>query len=725
MRHADTPTFVQPIVCPLLIGRTAILGALQQAIDALRDGQRQTVLVTGEAGIGKSRLVAEMRRYAAARGVLLLQGDCFAQDSACPYAPLLDLLRARLMTQPAATSTASVGPFISELAPLLPDLLPLPPDAPTPPVLDAEQKKRLLFEALVHSLLPRSQQQPMLLIVEDLHWSDEGTLDFLLYLLRRSATAPLLLVATYRSDEVGPRLRHWLAQLDRERLAQEVSLAPLTRDEVAAMLRAIFAQHRPVRAEFLDAVNILAEGNPFYVEELLKSLVVAGDIYYADGVWDCKPLQDLRIPRSLSDAVQSRAARLSPAARDVLVLAAVIGPRFDFALLQQVAQADERHLLGWIKELIAAQLVVEESSERFAFRHALSRQAIYTDLLTRERAALHRTVAETIERIYAATLDAHVADLAYHFFAAGVWARALHYAQRAGERAQALEAPHAAVEQWTRVLHAAHHLDVAPTPHMYRARGRAYDTLGNFEQACADYEEALKVACAAQDGRAEWQALVDLGLLWAGRDYQHTGAYLRRALDLAQTLADPSLQAHSLNRLGNWLLNTGQIAEALQAHHTALALFEAQQDTRSIAATLDLLGMANNLAGDVQACITWYNRAIDLLRTLGDHRGLSSSLAARGVSASPGYSETLVSALWTYEACTGDTAEAQRLARQIGWRAGEAYAERCATIICAGFGDLGKSLAHAHTCLQIAAEIDHQQWQVAAYCALGQIYVLM
>src|SRR5262249_30094757 len=151
----------------------------------------------------------------------------------------------------------------------------------------------------------------------------------------------------------------------------------------------------PVRAELLDAIYMLTEGNPFYIEELLKALVAAGDIFYADGAWNRKPLAELRIPRSLHDAVQQRVAQLSDGARRVVELAAVVGRRFDFALLQRLAHLDERELLGLIKELIAAQLVVEETDERFAFRHALTRQAIYAELLARERAALHRTIAET------------------------------------------------------------------------------------------------------------------------------------------------------------------------------------------------------------------------------------------------------------------------------------------------------------------------------------------
>jgi tetratricopeptide (TPR) repeat protein len=369
------------------------------------------------------------------------------------------------------------------------------------------------------------------------------------------------------------------------------------------MLRAIFALPRPVRVETLDAIYSLTEGNPFFVEEILKSLITAGDIFYADGLWDRKPMPMLRIPRSLNDAVAQRVAQLSADARQVLVLAAVVGRRFDFALLQHLAHHDESHLLPLIKELIAAQLVVEESAERFAFRHALTRRAIYGGLLARERITLHRAIAEAIECRDADTLSPHVADLAYHYFEAGVWERALMYARYAGERAQELGAPLSAVAQFTRALTAARELKTTSPPALYLARGHAYETLGDFEHARADFEQGIELAHAAHDGPAQWQNMLDLGQLWAGRDYEQAGTSFQRAHDLAQTLAVPHLLAQSLNRLGNWQVNRGQSEVGLRLHAQALALFEAEEDRHGMANTLDLLGMANGLYGDMHSAV--------------------------------------------------------------------------------------------------------------------------
>jgi len=467
------------------------------------------------------------------------------------------------------------------------------------------------------------------------------------------------------------------------------------------------------------------EGNRFFIEEVLSSLIATGAIFYAHGAWDRKPMRELRVPRSIQNAVQQRTERLSPAARDLLALAAVAGQRFDFALLQQVLQHDEHQLLQLIKELMAAQLVVEESAEQFAFRHALTRQAISAELLARERKALHRTIAETMEHLYTTTRDAHLADLAYHFYEAGVWAKALEYEQRAGDMAQSLYAPRAAIEDLTHALDAAHQLHITPPAQIYLARGQAYQTLGEFDRAHGDYEHALEAVRNAHDDLVEWQSMMALGLLWVARDYTQAGTWFRRASELAERLDDPTLHARSLNRLGNWLANTGQPEEGLQAHQEALGIFEERQDTQGMAESFDLLGTTYGMRGDRVKAVEQLGQAIALFQRLGDTQSLASSLGMRAVQSMPGSSETTFRPLRTRDECVHDAAESLRLARQIDALAGQAFAENTLAHTLLSFGEFGPALSHAHEASRIASEIEHQQWMVSTSYALGHIYVLL
>ena len=317
------------------------------------------------------------------------------------------------------------------------------------------------------------------------------------------------------------------------------------------------------------------------------------------------------------------------------------------------------------------------------------------------------------------------AELAQHYFAAEAWEAALTYAQRAGEQAQALAAPEAAITQFTRALDAAAQLTATPPAALYRARGVAYETVGDAARARADHEAALRISAAAADQRAVWQSLLDLGAVWTGQDYDRAGDYFDRAAALARDLDDPTLQGHSLNRLGNWLLNTGQYDASLAAHRQALALFEARADRQGIADTLDLLGLACAFSGDLPQSAAHYTRAIEGYRTLGDRRGRASSLAVRGVVRSPAFAETVSGAAGTQEECVRDFDEAIGLTRQIGWPAGEAFVGVSAAPALAAFGAFGAAHRQAEAALRIATEIEHRQWQVGGSFGMGAVYLAM
>jgi DNA-binding CsgD family transcriptional regulator/tetratricopeptide (TPR) repeat protein len=715
--------FHKPVVCGVLIDRVNELATLYSLIDQANTGRGKIVLLSGEAGVGKSRLVAETKTSAASKGFLLLQGNCFQTDVSYPYAPLLDLLRSSAANQLVAAITSELAPFARDLYYLLPDILPISPDQAELPFSDPEQEKYRLFSALTHFFISQASKQPVLLIIEDIHWSDDTSLEFLHALTRKCFAHHLLILLTYRSDEVRPSLRHFLAQLDRERLTHEIPLAPFTRSDVDAMLQAIFTLTYSARLELPDLIYTLTEGNPFFVEEMLKSLITAGDIFYENGRWERKSLGELRIPRSVHDAVQRRTDRLSEDARQVLIFAAVAGRRFNFALLQELTHYDESQLLSLVKELIEAQLVVEESEERFAFRHALTREAIYGHLLVRERKALHRSIAETLEMLYAPGLDTHMADLAYHFYEAGAWEKALEYGQRAGEAAQALYASRAVIEQLTRVLVAAQHLTRAAPSKTYLARGQAYEILGAFDQARSDYEQGLKIAHSVQDHPAEWQSLIALGFLWAGRDYAQTGNYYRHALELARRMDDPLTLAHSLNHLGNWYVNIEQPDEGLHYHQEALTTFQALNDQRGLAQTLDLLGLASGLGGDVLQGVIYYQQALALFEQLGDRKGLASTLASLASAASVLYwTENMAPVITNFTELLPYGERALKITREIGQRSGEAYA-LCALGLChLGLGEFAQALELGQEGLDIAEEIAHQQWLLVGHLELGDVY---
>lgn len=712
---------VKSIISPILVGRSRQRDTLYQLADQAANGAGSIALVSGEAGMGKTRLIAALKQRAHARGWQILEGRSFEPDRALPYAPLLDMLRGFWANLSAEQLENELGHLSAELAQFAPELVTRLPHLALAPPLEPAQEKNRRFATLTQFLTSLAAERPVLIIVEDLHWSDETSLEFLQQFAAHLAERSILLVMTFRGEDTQPGLRHFLAALDRSRVAHELTLESLTRAEVDEMLRAIFELARPVRAEFLDAIYTLTEGNPFFIEEVLKALLAVGDIFYTGDAWDRKPIHELHIPRTVQDAVQRRSQELPGRTRQVLFLAAVFGRRFDFALLQTLLAMNEDELLQALKELVAAQLVVEESAERFAFRHALTREAVYAMLLAREQRRLHNQIAETLERMDAAG-DSRTADLAYHFYNAGAWDKAMHYAQRAGEKAQTLYAPREALEHFNHAITAAAHLSNQVPSELYHARGHAYETLGNFDKARADYLAAQQAATVNQDGAAEWAALIDLGFLWASRDYAATGDYFQQALGRATASGEPRLVAHSLNRVGNWLANRQEPVEAQAKHLEALAIFESLSDAEGVAATLDLLGMANNIGGDLHQSSAYLERAIRRFEQLDDRRGLASALTTR-LLRSPTYQTNTLVAAATLREGAADGERALAVAREIGQRSAEAYALWALASCVGSGGEYGRALQLAQAGRQLAEEIEHGQWLSASYFVLGALYL--
>jgi DNA-binding CsgD family transcriptional regulator len=703
-------------ICPVTVGRRLELGLIR---DRLRRASPGVILVSGDAGIGKSRLVADAAAEAVRMGQRVVWGSCFESDAGLPFAPLRDALRALLAIRTPAEIASLAGPHAASLAALLPEIAAGIGQAV--PAVQVEQDKRGLFDALDSILAALAASAPLTFVVEDLHWSDAASLEFLLFLARRSARRPLALLVTYRGDEIGPDLLHFLAELDRDRLGLDVRLAGLASAEVDAMLRAIFGLTRPAPAELIHLLTVLTEGNPFFIEEVLPSLGVAAAEPAAGAFWTAREADSLRIPRSVQDAVRRRTARLSPAARRVLQLAAVAGRRFDFALLRDLAAVDESSLLDTLKQLVAAQLVVEESAERFAFRHALTRQAIYAELLTRERQGLHCRVGEALERSSAAG-DGSVSDLAYHFFAGAAWDKAQDYSRRAGDHAMSLYAPGAAIGHFTRAMEAERRLSLAPDPELLRSRGAAHEVLGEFDRAQADYEAARDLARISGQRAAEVAAQLSLGLLWAARDYARAGAAIQDALVVAREIGDAALVARCLNRLGNWYLNSERSGEGQHRLREALAIVEELGDRRGVAETLDLLGGAAIFGGDLVQGTAYLRRAVDAWRELGDRRGLASSLILLAMRC-PTYHTDTVPAVAGHTAVQPEVEEGLAIARAIGWRAGESWALWImGGMVLATHGAYARAFEALGAALAIAGEIEHRQWLAAGHCMLGNAY---
>jgi DNA-binding CsgD family transcriptional regulator len=710
------------VVCPTLIGRDAQVAAVRQLLAHAREGNGRVALIVGEAGVGKSRLLRAMIDEARAQGYFVLQGACFEAERSIPYGPLLDLVRLFASSAPPAVVAHVLAPAANDLVSIFPELQPLLPDATPTTSVDPESDRRRLFHVLAQVVTAVARKQPVFLSFEDVHWSDDATLELVFHLARTHASLPVVICLTYRGEEAGPRLARLVTDLERARVVTDLPIERLGRADVGAMLQAIFGPRQELGSEFVHVLHGLTEGNPFFVEETLKSLIIAGDLSpTGGGGWRARPLERVRVPRTAVEAVRRRLAALTVPARGVASMAAIAGRRFDFALLQTLTNLDERALLDLVKELIAAQLVVEETAERFAFRHALTREAIYAELLARERVALHREVAAALERQHADSLDAVVEALAYHAWESGDWGRAAQYAARAAKHAAALSAPREAVAHLDRAFAALERSGATPPIELHLARGRANETLGEFQRANDDFATALRRGRDSGDTRTAWEALYALGMLWAARDYNRAGEYRREALQAARALGDESLVARSLNRVGNWHVNLEEPHAGLPYHEEALAIVERLGDSGGVAETVDLIAMAHHVGATLRHAAAHYARSVELFTQREDRRGRANALALLALSG-PSYQSSSTTPA-TSPAAERELRELQsvRITRDIGWRAGEAFVRFLAGDTLMWRGEYDRAIPLARESLALAREIDHLEWSAGALRILGAI----
>jgi DNA-binding CsgD family transcriptional regulator/tetratricopeptide (TPR) repeat protein len=577
---------------PVLIGRDEELERLAAAWRAAAQGEPATVLVGGEAGIGKSRLVAELAALARSDGGIVLEGACVSlgDDEGLPLAPIAEALRAlgrQLPTETLAEVVGSAGASIAHLVPELGRAL-ASGDAATRPDWVAAR----VLEAILGVLGRLGERVPTLLIVEDLHWADRSTRDVLSYIARTDRDERLLVVGTYRTDEIHRRhpLRPWLAEMERTPRVERITIPRLGPDAVAGLIEAIRAE--PADDEVARAIAERSDGNPFYAEELL-----------AAGAIDAPG----RLPSDLRDVLLSRVAALPDEASGLLGFAAVGGRSVEHDLLRDVAGLEDEGVEEAMREAVAAGIVEaldDGPRVSYAFRHALLHEAVYDDLLPTERRRHHASYA-------AALAERPVPD--------GV----------AGASQLAALAHHAS---------AAHDLSAALDASV-RA-GRASTDAFAFPSAARSLERALDIWDAVPaDDRPPG---VDLSELYYELAYARLlggemgGAVdaARKAVEMIDPATDPLRAGVLLERLGRASWVNGDFDGSLRHHAAAVELLEGQPPSPEVARVVSGYGSILMLRGQYRGAVEVCERAIAIARSVGAEQAELYSLISLGVALS-------------------------------------------------------------------------------------------
>jgi len=615
------------------VGRGSEYGLLTGLIARLTGGTGHTVLIEGEPGIGKSRLMREVARYAEGRGLRTLATNCYEIERAIPYQPVIDLVtRALELASPAAmrsiapVSLAELAALVSAVSERFPQLPRLSDDFP-------EARQARLARAVGQLLEALREGGPLLLIVDDIQWADDASAQVLHYLARHVVDRPALVIYAYRDEELdgNEQLARLVESLRREAHARRIPLARLGPEDAASLLSAL-GDARFDASGLAERLYRETEGNPFFLTSILQSL--------SDGEIQLETLSREDpglLPDALRAAVRARITHVPEDIRPTLETAAVLGRRFDFDTLLDVTRVPEERLLEALEALVRRRLLREEPEGGvYDFSHDKVREVVYRDVGGTRRRLLHRTVAEALERRGEGEAHERDARLAEHYQRGQVWSKALEYLVLAGERSQALFAMRDALHWFDRAveLSQSHPESVSAAQRiaLHEMRGAARAQAGQTEGAVADIRRVIDAARAAGDRAKARDALIQLGMAYRRADaYQDATACLNEALAESRAMADEHQAADTLYHLGTVAWSTGQNDQANRFHQEAVEICERRGLADLVAVqAYHGRGEAHFANAEPAAAIECYARSLELARGIGDRSYESENLMMIG-----------------------------------------------------------------------------------------------
>jgi class 3 adenylate cyclase len=572
--HPDTPAQTPDAIGDLralnwgwFVGRREEMDQLKDALEGTLSGKGALAMLVGEPGIGKTRLAEEFGVYAGLRGAQVLTGHCYEGEASLPYRPFIEAFRQYTRSRPDAELRQQLGPGAPEIATLVSEIRGRFPDIEEAPKLDPEAERLRLFESVTEFLRNASAAQPLVLHLDDLHWSDKPSLLLLLHLAQRTVRDRLLILGAYRDVELERThpLAETLGALRRLPNFRRVLLRGLPQESVVDLLTVIDPSEEgaPARQALAAALYQETEGNPFFIREVLAHLIETGKIVHEGGRWVGKvtSIADLGIPEGVREVIGRRLSQLSDACNRMLTLASTMTGGFSWGALKAInGDVPESELLELLEDALAKQLIAERKGEgagTYDFTHALIRQTLYDELSTPRRVLLHRQIGDSLERLYADNIDAHLPELAHHFYQAapgGDVQKAIDYAQRAGHHAVKALAYEEGASHYERALQT---IDLLPARsegerlHTMRSLAMAYSRADLPEQAVAIAQRAIDLA----ESIGDTAVYAETAIIFAetvGRSALMTSGlalpYLERALERVPD-SDARMRSRLLSRL--------------------------------------------------------------------------------------------------------------------------------------------------------------------------------
>jgi predicted ATPase/class 3 adenylate cyclase len=723
-----------------LVGRQTEWDQLQTALNKLQSGQGQIGSVIGEAGLGKSRLVAEMRE--GVRSVRWVEGRCLSYTETVSFWPiqelvrqlvgvrlddservawarLLDVLEHRLPSEEGRTLLPYLGSFLN---------LPLEEDMQEQiRYLDAEALQRRTFVALATLVetYARAESNPLVLVLEDIHWLDQASQALLEHLMSLVNRVPLMLLFVYRPERAKACWQiHEKAAREFSHCITQITLNPLTLNGSQQLLANLAGIER-WPAQTREILLNRAEGNPLYLEEVLRALIDDGALVRKDdGHWQVSgDVESFQVPDTLQGVMMARLDRMEEPQRWTARVASVAGRVFPFDVLTHVQEGDSNQISQHMVALQQHEIVHETQRVpklEYTFKHSMMQEVCYRSLLTRTRRRYHRKIAEYLEAHLTddeVEAESNNALIAHHAFAGQDWARALRYQMLAGQQAQKLFANYEAIDHFKKALQSAEHLNATDEQRqtIHIALGKLLTITNRYDEALKHLQQALSQAEAQDDKNTQAHACRWLAHLHEVRgEYPPALEWVNRGLDALGN--QETAEAAELSLVAGWVhTRQGDYDNALERCQESLRIAQQLDKVTALARAYNLLGHITRLLGHSAMAIEHFQQALELNQRAGD---IDGQARAQNQIANACFG------LGRWQEAERHFRQARETFDQIGDRYNRAVTDNNLGWIALNQGRLDDALRFYQAGLQSAEQIGGSPWMLGGFHNnLGATYI--
>ncbi len=742
-----------------IVGRDRELVRLGEFLESIFKGKGGAICISGEVGVGKTKFVQEIVKNIKFKGVKVIKSTLSPTTKSIPYYPFRELLRAALFkTIIGKEKDKDIFKLIPKAYQI--ELIKILPELSDTVIIDENISmidKFRLFEGVRRLLTLKSSITPLFICLDNINWADEGSSELLYYLIRTLKNDSVFFFLIYRVEEMkGSYLQNILQLMGRERLYENIELEPLKISDVAQMLSFIVDDN--LSFEFINHIFKETGGNPFFIEELIKSMEKNNALVWNSKKWIFDKDKKITIPSSIEGVVERKLNLIDADAQSLLEYTAIIGREFNFNFLQNITEMNEGHLFKLMDEIIEIGILRESTKENYLFSEDIIREIIYKKMSDIKLLHYHQIIGEGLLKFYENHIEEIVNELAYHFYLSKDYSKAIKYCMIVGDRAKNAYANQDAIRFYTQAIECLNEITAdnkeLNEAKCLRKRANVLSAIGENEKAIKDLNNAIKKAHKIKEMKEEADCSIELGevykmiacyseaekrfekslkiyknlndkkgeeisLINIGRVYYYIGKYYKamdyyqKSLEINRKIGDHEREAMILNNIGIVYDNLSEYSKAMNFYQQSLKIYRKIGKRIGEASTLNDIGIYYRNISDFSKALAFYNDALKIYREIGDRRGEASILNNMG---------TIYIYLDKYNKALKYYKDSLDICKEMGNRNNESASLNNIGIIYDLLGEYSKAMDFYQRSLKVYKEIGEYKGEASVLSNTAAIY---